>query len=149
MKFLDPANNTLSEGHQWIEQSMIGIGFAITNTNEATKWNFSYKLSDGTVKDAQGFYNSLYYYVPKKVVDEILPQDRNQADMYMNKILPKMDSEATKENTITNITNIDEKIYSKIGNDVYVAYNFYDNENLQREGNIIYQRLAYDNKKAA
>lgn len=146
---LDPANNSLFQGHQWIEEDNIGIGFAITNTNAATKWDFSYKLSDGTIKSATGFYNSLYYYVPKKVVDELLSQDKSQELIDNNKILSKMNNEATKEDTITNITNIDGNIYSKIGNDVYVAYNFYDNEKLQKEGNTISKRLVYNTQKVA
>lgn len=146
---LDPANNNLLQGHQWIGEDMIGIGFAITNTNAATKWDFSYKLSDGTIKSATGFSNSLYYYVPKKVVDELLPQDKSQESIYSNKVLPEMNRETTKENTITNITNVDGTIYSKIGNDVYVAYNFYSDEKLQKEGNLISGRVVYNTQKAA
>ncbi|WP_160683761.1 hypothetical protein [Clostridium sp. C2-6-12] len=146
---LDPANNSIDTGHQWIPQDEIGIGFAITNTNAATKWDFSYKLSDGTIKSATGFYNSLYYYVPKKVVDELLPQDKSQESIYANIILPGMNKETTKENTITNITNVDGTIYSKIGNDVYVAYDFYSDEKLQNEGNIVSVKGVYNTTKAA
>ena len=55
---LDPEFTDFSKGHQWIEEKMIAVGFAITDTNKVNPFTVDYTDNNGISKQAIAYYNN-------------------------------------------------------------------------------------------
>jgi len=144
---LDPAYTDLSKGHKWIEENQIGLGFAITNTNKVTPFTVDYKDSNGVSKQATAYYNNLDYYLPKYMINEMLPETLKDENYFQTSILPAMNYEAKEENKITNLDKSSKK-YMYIGNTIYQQYEFTSNSQLKKENNTIVINYAADKNAA-
>jgi hypothetical protein len=138
---LDPAYGDFSKGHEWVEESQIGLGFAITDTNKVTPFTVSYIDSNGISKQAVAYYNNIDYYLPKSMINEILPETLNDESNFNTAILPNMNYETKEQDKITNI-NKSTKKYMYIGNTIYQQYEFTNDSQLKKENGIIIRNSA-------
>lgn len=145
---LDPAFEDISHGHQWIEEKNIGIGFAITDTNAVIPFTVNYTDSNGNLKQATAYYNNLDYYLPKYMVNELVPETLINENYFKTSILPTMNYEMKKQNQITNIDKV-AKQYMYIGEYIYQPYEFTKDSRLQKENGTVTVNYANAIKSAS
>lgn len=145
---LDPGYEDFSKGHQWIEENQIGVGFAITNTNKVKSFTVDYTDSKGNLKQAIAYYNNIDYYLPKSIINEMLPETLSGEDYFKQSILPAMNYEEKIQDQITNIDKV-SKQYMYIGNTIYQQYEFTKDSVLQKQGNTIIKNTTIGIKSAA
>lgn len=133
---LDPAFYNISEGHQWIEAEKMAVGFPITDTMKVKSFVVDYKDSKGNSKQAIAYYNNIDYYLPKSMINEMLPETLSNEDYFKQSILPTMNYESKVQDQITNVDKV-LKQYMYIGGTVYQAYEFTKDSKLQKENNTI------------
>lgn len=138
---LDSGYSDFSKGHQWIEESQIGLGFAITDTNKVTPFTINYIDSNGSSKQGIAYYNNLDYYLPKSMINEILPETLKDENYFNTSALPTMNYEVKEQDKITNLDK-DSKSYMYIGDTVYKQYEFTNDSQLKKENGIITRNYA-------
>lgn len=133
---LDPAYTDYSKGHQWIEGKAVAAGFAITNTNKVKSFTVDYKDCNGISKQATAYYNNLDYYLPKYMINEMLPETLKDEGTFNTLTLPTMNYQEKKQDEITNFDKYLKK-YMFIGNTIYQQYEFTSSSKLKKENNTI------------
>jgi hypothetical protein len=145
---LDPDFTDSSKGHQWIEENQIAIGFAITDTNKVIPFTVDYKDNNGNSKQAIAYYNSLDYFLPKSMINEMLPETLNNEKNFKESVLSTMNYQEKAQDTITNLDKL-SKEYMYIGNTIYQKYEFTNDSQLQKENNTIIRKSINGVKNAA
>lgn len=145
---LDPKFIDFSQGHQWIEENEIGVGFAITDTTKVTPFTVDYKDNNGNSKQAIAYYNNIDYYLPKSMINEMLPATLNNENYLKASVLPTMNYQVKEQDKITNIDKV-SKEYMYIGNTIYKKYEFTKDSELQKENNTIITKYINGVKDAA
>lgn len=145
---LDPAYTELSQAHQWIEENNITVGFAITDTNKVSSFIVDYTDINGNSKQAFAYYNNIDYYLPKSMINEMLPATLNSENYFKTTVLPTMNYQEKAQDTITNVDK-SLKEYMYIGNTIYQKYEFTSDSELQKENNTIIRKSMNTLKNAA